>query len=322
MKKINFENGTLVSPAKVNENNTITPAVWEGNTPISAHTLNLLQNNVEKGMDTLENNIGENINTLHRSIENNINTKQLETKSYIDNKTIAGINLDKNITANALATSLKIEMGKLMHPVGSIYIGINNTNPNLILGFGTWELIRNYYGGELLSVATVWTNEPGTLISSNTSKSFSDNSVGGGQLSSINDFGLDILRHESGTINVYTRGIVGFVESELTMSGYANTGNVALWWSGNENNLPAGVELMQNHDTMAITKCSNEHEYGGVTNSLYYKVSTNDDIKFFVNPQFTVYSGNFTPGQGGTKCILKVKAYARSGKNYMWKRIA
>lgn len=240
----------------------------------------------------------------------------------IDNKTIAGVSLANNITATRLATALKTEIGKLMYPVGSIYITQKNTNPSSVLGFGTWELIRNYYGGELLSAGTVWTNDSGTLLLEGTTKPFSDSSVGGGKVSSINDFGLDVLRQESGTIKVYTRGIVGFVEAELTLTGYSETNNVALWWGGNENTLPTGVELMQSNGLMSITKCSNEQEYGGATNSLYYKVSANADVEFYVNPQFTIYRGDFTASKNGTKSILKVKAYAKGGISYMWKRTA
>ena len=56
MKKINFEAGTQVSPAKVIVNETeysVTPAKWEGNTPLSPHTLNLLQDNIEKSCVTV-----------------------------------------------------------------------------------------------------------------------------------------------------------------------------------------------------------------------------------------------------------------------------
>ena len=51
MEKINFENGTLVSPAKVTIDGTdyiVTPAERTGNTPISAYVLNQLQNKIEK----------------------------------------------------------------------------------------------------------------------------------------------------------------------------------------------------------------------------------------------------------------------------------
>lgn len=40
---VNFEDGTLVTPAHVNEDGTITPAVYSGNTPLSAYNLNNMQ---------------------------------------------------------------------------------------------------------------------------------------------------------------------------------------------------------------------------------------------------------------------------------------
>lgn len=51
MNKIIFEEGTLVTPAKVNEDGTITPAVWEGNTPLTPHILNLMQDNIETAIN-------------------------------------------------------------------------------------------------------------------------------------------------------------------------------------------------------------------------------------------------------------------------------
>lgn len=50
MDKITFENGIQVSPARVNEDGTITPAQYEGNTPFSAHVMNLLQSKLEKSV--------------------------------------------------------------------------------------------------------------------------------------------------------------------------------------------------------------------------------------------------------------------------------
>lgn len=51
MKKINFEAGTQISPAKVtidNVEHNVTPAVWEGNTPLSPFVLNKMQDNIEE----------------------------------------------------------------------------------------------------------------------------------------------------------------------------------------------------------------------------------------------------------------------------------
>lgn len=57
MKKINFEAGTQVSPAKVTINNVdhnVTPAVWEGNTPLSPFVLNKMQDNIEEETKTIQ----------------------------------------------------------------------------------------------------------------------------------------------------------------------------------------------------------------------------------------------------------------------------
>lgn len=51
MKRVNFQDGTLVTPATVNENGTITPAVYSGTTPVSKRTLNLMQDNIEEEID-------------------------------------------------------------------------------------------------------------------------------------------------------------------------------------------------------------------------------------------------------------------------------
>ena len=57
MEKINFEAGTQVSPAKVtidNVDHEVTPAVWEGNTPLSPFVLNKMQDNIEEETKTTQ----------------------------------------------------------------------------------------------------------------------------------------------------------------------------------------------------------------------------------------------------------------------------
>lgn len=54
MKKINFQEGTLLSPAKVTIDGTehqVTPAQRTGTTPLSAFMLNKLQDNIEEEVD-------------------------------------------------------------------------------------------------------------------------------------------------------------------------------------------------------------------------------------------------------------------------------
>lgn len=117
MEKINFEEGTQVSPAKVmidNIEHEVTPAVWKGNTPLSPFVLNKLQDNIENAIENkrlkLEGkseqdgtpspnniisirNIGDNINEFSSKLElgeisndtgiNSINTNSIRTKDYI-----------------------------------------------------------------------------------------------------------------------------------------------------------------------------------------------------------------------------------------------
>ena len=55
MQKMIFENGTLVTPAKVIINGTeheVIPAVYSGNTPFSAENINGMQDNMKEAVDT------------------------------------------------------------------------------------------------------------------------------------------------------------------------------------------------------------------------------------------------------------------------------
>ena len=57
MEKINFEAGTQVSPAKVtidNVDHEVTPAVWEGKTPLSPFVLNKMQYNIEEAINNVQ----------------------------------------------------------------------------------------------------------------------------------------------------------------------------------------------------------------------------------------------------------------------------
>lgn len=64
---------------------------------------------------------------------------ELDTK--VDKTTtIAGINLQDNITVAELVDALKIEMLKIENPVGHIRMETTDTNPATYLGFGTWVL--------------------------------------------------------------------------------------------------------------------------------------------------------------------------------------
>lgn len=89
MKKIKFENGTLISNAKVEVGGTIydvTPEQYEGTTPLSALNMNLIQDNAEEAI----NGISANLEQLEEEIENKHTYSTEETKvgTWIDGKPI------------------------------------------------------------------------------------------------------------------------------------------------------------------------------------------------------------------------------------------
>ena len=65
MEKMQFENGTLVTPAKVTIDGvdyTVIPAVYEGDTPFTAENINQMQDNIETNRYkiTLETDLADN----------------------------------------------------------------------------------------------------------------------------------------------------------------------------------------------------------------------------------------------------------------------
>lgn len=71
MKKIPFEDGVKTQEAyvTVNEQNyQVTPAVWQGTTPLKAQNLNLMQDNIEEAI-----NIQRATVTLSSTVNSNTN---------------------------------------------------------------------------------------------------------------------------------------------------------------------------------------------------------------------------------------------------------
>ena len=65
MEKMQFENGTLVTPAKVTIDGVdyiVIPAVYEGNTPFTAENINQMQDNIETNRynTTLQSDLADN----------------------------------------------------------------------------------------------------------------------------------------------------------------------------------------------------------------------------------------------------------------------
>ena len=83
------------------------------------------------------------ITTKTETLDNKITTKT----ATLDNKiTTTKTELKKLISDTALATK------KALHPVNSIYLSMDSTNPNTLFGFGTWQLIGQ--GRTLVGVDT------------------------------------------------------------------------------------------------------------------------------------------------------------------------
>lgn len=97
MEKINFEVGTMVTPAKVNEDKTIIPAVWEGTTPLSPFMLNKLQDNIENDQIKQNTAIDE------------LKAKTIKCLQEVETPTpVSGTSIDLNDSAEAKINELKI----------------------------------------------------------------------------------------------------------------------------------------------------------------------------------------------------------------------
>lgn len=94
MKKIGWENGTLVEPAKVLSDGTVQPAQYEGKTPLNASNLTQMENNTE---EFVVGNIGD-LTTLETTNKDNVvssinelnNVKSLRLKKLWENSNPSG----------------------------------------------------------------------------------------------------------------------------------------------------------------------------------------------------------------------------------------
>ena len=223
------------------------------------------------------------------------------------------LELADNDGSNAINVS---EILKNLHPVGSVLCYEDNTNPNNLFD-GEWKLIKSYSGGELIAYASV-NAVNGTQIASNVRKSFADVEIGSKTYNVVN-YVDGILTGTAGTILVKPQGIVGMVDAEMHVAGMGASGMYGLWWHENSNTLPSGVSMISGYSYLSTGPIG--ATYGGTSAKYFYKVD-NATGEFFVNPTFAPYGGAFTPSISGTLSHLVVKAYAKAGKTYIWKRTA
>ena len=144
--------------------------------------------------------------------------------------------------------------------------------------------------------------------------------LGGVYIDFIHNYIPGILVGNSGTIYVSTQGIVGLVEAYVTISGSTkNAGCYGIWWGlANSNTLPDKVAMRGGGGLVAVSG-----EFSGNSMQYFYDVSDDDTGSgFFVNPTWEPYGGSFVPCSSGTYTTLQVKAFAKGGTTYMWKRIS
>lgn len=209
------------------------------------------------------------------------------------------------------------------YPIGGIYTSTDGTNPAELFG-GTWQLMRTFYGGELVAYSTTWnTVDNNTIFMKDSKNGFSDIFSGDNTSNHIVNYIPDILTKSSGTIWVQTKGIVGLVETYVELSGHSTSGCCGIWFhTNNKNELPDTV-IMTGGGSLQGVHIGNGSEYSGTSSRYFYNINDTDvGTNFFVNPIWMPYGGNFQPSCSGLKSILQVKAFAKGGVTYMWKRTA
>lgn len=256
----------------------------------------------------------------------NIEGNQLSIDCIISNQDNFHLDKEGNLTVNSIVAKENVKTDvnlDTMYPIGSTYMNASDVNPSTLFG-GTWELERTFFGGELLAFGTAVNGSRNEdEIVKNLTTPFSDYRIPNKKYNFTN-YVDGILSSGRGTIVIKPQGIVGLVEAQIYLSGLGANGTKGFWWCGNYNELPTGVTLLPHDGANGLLTGPIDTNYGGNSNTYFYKVDDTADFNtsFYINPSFQSYGGDFTPCSSTTKCYLMVKAYAKTGTSYMWKRIS
>ena len=105
----------------------------------------LLREELAKKIAELEKKVENNKSELDNKIDNNKSelASRIESNTTNINKNVASINNNKASISNLTNKENSSNIFLKTYPVGSIYVGINNTNPSTIYG-GNWELNKTF----------------------------------------------------------------------------------------------------------------------------------------------------------------------------------
>ena len=211
------------------------------------------------------------------------------------------------------------------YPIGSLLLTANDTNPAATLG-GTWIIERCLHGGELLAAGQLYNGVAlETSYPENTYVKASD--IFGNapnKIVTIQNNLKNTLTLEGGTFKIKTSGVVGVVDVDYYVSGFAAGTTGALWFkTTNGSPLPDEVFGLGEGSGGVMGTLNPSSGYGGTSAKYQFYVSDNDTgSEFLINPQFMPYGGSFIPCGGGVACGMYVRVYAKGSTRYVWKRTA
>ena len=253
-----------------------------------------------------------------KEILNLMKTYKNETNIIADNELAT---MEVEYQTDAEVNELLNEQKEKMWGVGSIYTTTLEEDPAIILGLGKWIRKKILNGGELIAYGSAYNQgEQSDTVVNGAKLDFSDTKIPNKKFN-IKNFVDGVLFDQGGTFKIATKGIVGLVKCNSKFCGLGGSGITGLWWQGNSNPLPTGVNLLS---TNALLTGPYGEVYGGNTNTLLYEVTdeASDETEFYVNPVVNPYGGAFAPCQAGTKCSLEVEVYSKKQTTYVWERIS
>lgn len=185
------------------------------------------------------------VNTL----VNNADSKATQALEYIGNWTSTHTSETITDVIDNMASAIK----DALHPVGSVYLTIGNTDPATLLGFGTWSLLSDGYlrnggtnasGGSLTSGNHVLTNDEmpnHTHSLSNHTHSLSNHTHSGTTNSGLSSYPTANFTATSGTISINECGQLNASGRSLSHTHSFTTGTPSNNTSGTPSNNTSGA---------------------------------------------------------------------------------